>query len=163
MPWAGQARYLAPECPFGQGCGEAPLVLGHSRIPWEITRVVGGTHSLDVQPIAARVLIPIRAQRQMYEQTPDLDRRRRLQRLVLLPLHMGYDSSSPGEYGGRAHLQSSCARGLREPQLSDHSPDRCLISSTDARLNTIPSTKTLTPARLFPITTTQNPRPPPAK
>ncbi len=60
---------------------------------------------------------PTRAQRQMYEQTPDLDRRRRLQRLVLLPLHMGYDSSSPGEYGCRTHLQPSCARGLREAHL----------------------------------------------
>jgi len=90
--------------------------------------VMGGTHSLDVQPTAARALIPTRAQRQIYEQTPDLDRRRRLRRLVLLPLHMGYDSSSPGEYGCRAHLQPGCARGLRETLLRPQRARRRIIT-----------------------------------
>jgi hypothetical protein len=103
------------------------LVLGRSVLSWEITHGDGGTHLLAVQPTAARVLIPTRAQRQMYEQTPDLDRRRRLERLVLLPLHLGYDSSSPGEYGCRTHLQPSCARGLREAHLRPKRARRRII------------------------------------
>jgi len=63
----------------------------------------------------------------MYEQTPDLDRRRRLQWLVLLPLYMGYDSSSSGEYGCRARLQPSCTRGLREAHLRPQRTSRRMI------------------------------------
>ncbi len=68
-----------------------------------------------------------RTQRQMYEQTLDPGRRRRLQRLVLLSLHMGYDNSSPRKYGCRARLQPSCPRGLREAQLPAQSAGGCIV------------------------------------
>jgi hypothetical protein len=65
-PWAHQARYLDPPrdpsvravartfdtWPLGDSMGDYPLVMG-------------GTRLLDVQPIAARALIPTRAPRQM--------------------------------------------------------------------------------------------------
>ena len=79
-------------------------------------------------PSQPELQYPTRAQRQMYEQTTDLGRRRRLQRLVLLPLHMGYDSSSLGKYGCRARIQPSCATGLREAHLRPQHARGCMNS-----------------------------------
>src|SRR5438270_8149999 len=53
----------------------------------------------------------------MYGQTLDLDRRRTVHWLVLFSMYVGYDGSSPREYGRGACLQPRCARGLRKARL----------------------------------------------
>src|SRR5205814_9836406 len=53
----------------------------------------------------------------MYEQTIDLDRRRRLHRLVLLQLPLGHDRSPSRKHSGRAGIQPPSPGDLRKTQV----------------------------------------------
>src|SRR5262245_7637730 len=53
----------------------------------------------------------------LYEQTFDLGRPRRLQWLVLLQLHLGYDRPASGQHRGRSRLQSARPRDFRKARL----------------------------------------------
>ena len=63
----------------------------------------------------------------MYEQTLDLDGRRRLQRLVLLPLQLGYDGPSPRQHRRRACFQPPSPGDFRKARLRGRHTPRALM------------------------------------